>query len=72
MFLLKVTLQIGLKKNFVIKKVKGLSRGHMLLDGLNGEEIVGKFCEKEFQKSNQKESAVEKVIKGKGDKLYAK
>ena len=60
------------EKKFVIKKVKGLSRGHMLLVGLNGEEIVGKFYEKKFKKLNQKESEVEKVMKGKGDKLYAK
>ena len=30
------------------------------------------FYEKELQKANQKEFRVEKVIKGKGDKLYVK
>ena len=37
-----------------------------------GEEIIGTFYEKELQKTNQKEFKVEKVIKKKGDKLYAK
>ena len=35
-----------------------------------GEEITGRFYEKEFQKTNPKECRVEKVIKRKGDKLY--
>ena len=34
--------------------------------------IVEKFYEKESQKTNQKEFRLEKVIKGKGGKLYAK
>ena len=38
----------------------------------NGEEIVGNFCEKEFQKTHHTEFRVEKVIKKKCDKLYAK
>ena len=37
---------------------------------LNGEKIVGTFCKKEFQRTNQKEFRVEKVIKRKGNKLY--
>ena len=36
------------------------------------EEIVGKFYEKELQKTNPEEFRVEKVIKRKGDKLYIK
>ena len=39
---------------------------------LKGEEIVRTFYEKELQKTNQKESRVEKVIKRQGDKLYVK
>ena len=39
---------------------------------LNGEKIVGSFCEKELQKTNQNEYRIEKVIKRKGDKLYIK
>ena len=39
---------------------------------LTREEVVGIFYEKELQKTKQKEFGVEKVIKRKGDKLYAK
>ena len=39
---------------------------------MNGEEIVGRFYEKELQKTNQTEFKVEKVIKRKGDKLFVK
>ena len=39
---------------------------------MNGEEITGRFYEKELQKTNQKEVRVEKVLKRKGDKLYIK
>ena len=37
---------------------------------MKGEEIVGIFHEKELQKPNQRESRIEKVINGKGDKFY--
>ena len=40
------------------------------MEDLNGEEIAGKFYEKELQKTNQIGFIVEKVIKRKGDKLY--
>ena len=39
------------------------------ISDLSGEEIVEKFCKKEWQKINQKGLRVEKVIKRKGDKL---
>ena len=39
---------------------------------MNGEEITGSFYEKELQKTSQKEFRIEKVLKRKGDKLYAK
>ena len=39
---------------------------------MNGEEINGIFYEKELQKTNQKEFRIEKVLKGKVDKLYGK
>ena len=39
---------------------------------LSGGEIVGMFYEKKFQKKNQTEFIVEKVIKEKGDKSYIK
>ena len=39
---------------------------------MNGEEITGKFCEKELQKINQEIFRIEKVLKRKGGKLYVK
>ena len=42
------------------------------IDDLNGEEIIGAFYEKEFQKTNQKQFSIEKVLKKKGNKLYVK
>ena len=47
-----------------------MSRTFVIND--NGEEIVGTFYEKELQKLNQNEFRIEKVIKRKDDKLYAK
>ena len=43
-----------------------------VINEINDKEITGKFYEKELQKTNQKESRIEKVIKRKGDKLYVK
>ena len=37
---------------------------------LKGKDTVGTFYEKEFQKTNQKEFRVEKIITREGDKLY--
>ena len=57
---------------FVIKKVKNNVLWIFVISDLKGEEIVGSFYKKELQKTNQKGSKVEKVIKRKGDKLYIK
>ena len=57
---------------FVIKKVKNTVPWTYIINDLNGEEITGKFYEKELQKTNQIEFRIEKVIKIKGDKLYVK
>ena len=57
---------------FMIKKVKNAVPWTYIINDLNGKEIIGTFCEKELQKSNQKEFRIEKVIKRKGDKLYVK
>ena len=56
----------------VIKKVKNIAPWMYVISDPKGEEIVGTFYEKQFQKINQKELRIEKVIKGKGDKLYVK
>ena len=57
---------------FVLKKVKNTVPWTYVINDLNGEEITGKFCEKELQKTNQEEFRIEKVIRRKGDKLYGK
>ena len=56
----------------MIKKVKNIVPWTYVISDLKGKEILGKFYEKELQKSNQKEFKVKKVIKRKGDKLYVK
>ena len=43
-----------------------------VINDLKRKKIVGKFYEKELQKSNLKKFRVEKVIKRKGNKLYVK
>ena len=57
---------------FLVKKVNyNVPRTYVISD-INGEEILGKFYERELRKSNRKEYRVEKVIKKKGDKLYVR
>ena len=55
-FLQKVTLQIGLKKFFWLKRLKILCHEHMLyvISDHNGQEIGGTFYGKVLQKTNQK------------------
>ena len=57
---------------FVINKIKNTVPWTYAISDLNGEEITGRFYEKELQKTNQKEFRIEKVLKRKGDKLYVK
>ena len=47
----------------MIKKVKNTVPRTYVISDLKGEEIVGKFYEKDLQKTNQKEFIVEKVKK---------
>ena len=56
----------------MIKTVKNTAPWTYVISDLIGEVIVGRFYEKELQKTNQKEFRVEKVIKRKGHKLYVK
>ena len=49
----------------VIKKVKNTVPWTYLIEDLNGEEIIGTFCERELQKTNLKEFRIKKVIKTK-------
>ena len=57
------------EESFVIKNVKNTVPWTYVINDLNVEEIVGTFCEKELQKTNQETFRIEKVIKKKGDKL---
>ena len=57
---------------FVFNKIKNTVPWTYAICGLNGEEITGRFYEKELQKTNQKEFRIGKVLKRKGDKLYVK
>ena len=57
---------------FVVNKVENTVPWTYLINDLNGKEIKGSFYEKELQKTDQKEFRIVKVIKKKGNKLYAK
>ena len=61
-----------LQEVFVVKKVRNTVPYTNVINGLNGEEIVGKFYENELEKSNQKGFITVKKIKRKSDKLYVK
>ena len=56
----------------MIKKVKNTLPWTYFISDLKGKEIAGIFCKKKFQKTNQKDFRVEKVIKRKGHKSYVK
>ena len=45
---------------FVVKKIQNAVRWTSVISDLNGGEIVDSFCEKELQKTNQKEFRIEK------------
>ena len=66
----KVTLQIHLKTFFLIKKVKSTLLWTYVINDLKGEEIVGLSYKKKLQKTNHKKFRIEKLSKGKDDKLY--
>ena len=53
---------------FVIKKVKNTVPWTLVINDLNGDEIIGTFYGKELQKTNQQEFRIEKVIQKKGVK----
>ena len=57
---------------FVVCKIKNTVPQTYIINDLNGEETMGTFYEKELQKTNQQEFAIENVIKRKGDKLSVK
>ena len=57
---------------FVVSKIKNTVPWTYVISDLNGEPISGSFYEKELQKTSQEKFRMEKVLKGKGDKLYVK
>ena len=57
---------------FVVSKIKDTVPWTYVISDLNGKPITGSFYEKEFQKPNQKEFRIAKVLKRKGDKLHVK
>ena len=60
------------EKGFMIKKVKNIFLRIYVVGDLSGEEIVGTIQKKELQKTNQKQSSVEKNNQEKKGKLYVK
>ena len=61
-----------LEEIFVVNKIKNTVPWTYIINGLNGEEIIGTFYEKELQKTNQEEFRIEKEIKKKENKVYVK
>ena len=57
---------------FIIKKIKNTVPWTYVLNDLNGDEITGAFYKNEWQRTNQNEFRIEKVLKKKGDKSYVK
>ena len=57
---------------FVIKEIKNTVPRTYAINDLNSDEVIGTFYENELQKTNQQEFRIEKVMKKKGDELYAK
>ena len=57
---------------FVVTKIKNTVSWSYVFSDLNGEEITGRFYEKEFQKTSQEEFRMGKVLKRKGDTFYVR
>ena len=54
MFLQKFMFQIGLKKFFLLQKLKILFRGHFLLMILKQKNLLERFTKKNFKKQMKK------------------
>ena len=57
---------------FVITNVKDTAPWIYVISDLNGEEIFRKFYEIKLQKIHKKEFRIEKIVKKRGHKVYAK
>ena len=71
-FLQTAMFQIGLKKFLLLKKLKILCHGNMLLVILKMKKLLELFMKNSCKRANQKEFRLEKVINRKGNELYAK
>ena len=56
----------------LLKKLKILCRGNILLMILMERKLLERFTKKKLQKTNKKEFRIAKVTKRKGDKSYVK
>ena len=56
----------------MIKEVENTVPWAYVNNGLNREEIIGIFYEKDLQKTNEEEFRIEKLIKKKRNKVYLK
>ena len=59
----KIYMSYWSEEVFIISKIKNTVRWTYVINDLNGEEIIGRFYEKELQKTNQKEFRIEEVLK---------
>ena len=57
---------------FVINKINNTVPWTYVISDLNGEEITGNLYKKELQSTNQQKIRIDKIIRGKCDKLYVK
>ena len=62
-------LRYKLVRIFLIKKLKILCRGHMLLMIWTEKKLLERFTKKKYKKHIKKDFRIKKVIKRKGDKL---
>ena len=67
LFLQKVTLQVGPRKFLILKMLKTLCCGH-----ISSMILTETFLQRRVAKNKSKRIWIEKVIKRKGDKPYAK
>ena len=70
--MLKDTHQIGLKKVFVINKVKNTVPWTYVINDLKVKKLLEHFMKKNCKRLINLEFRIEKVLRKKGDKLYVK
>ena len=56
---------------FIISKINNTVPWTYVISDMNGEDVTGNFYEKELQSINQQIFRIEKIIKRKGNELYA-